>query len=196
MPWVKKGNSAFDVGQGSYDGAECAELVGLLLLSEVSKINRLNVGLYRDDGLAVSGASRRQNENMSKEIAKIFEKFNLKITSEVNHKRVDFLDVIFDLDDESYEPYNKPGNIPQYVHRLSNHPPAIIKNIPTNVNKRLSNISSSEKLFKKAVPLFQEAIDKSGYDFELTNHNQTTNPLKRGAASALHCGLTPLIMQQ
>ena len=47
---------------------------------------------------------------MSKEIAKIFEKFNLKITSEVNHKRVDFLDVIFDLEDETYEPYNKPGN--------------------------------------------------------------------------------------
>ena len=129
---------------------ECAELVGLLLLSEVSKIDRLNVGLYRDDGLAVSGASWRQNENMSKQIAKIFKNFNLKITSEENSKRVDFLDIIFDLDDESYEPYNKPGNIPQYVHRLSNHPPAIIKNIPTNVNKRLSSISSSEKVFQQA----------------------------------------------
>ena len=154
---------------------ECAELVGLLLLSEVSKIDRLNVGLYRDDGLAVSGASRRQNENMSKQIAKIFENFNLKITSEENSKRVDFLDMIFDLDDESYEPYNKPGNIPQYVHRLSNHPPAIIKNIPTNVNKRLSSISSSEKLFQKAAPLFQEAIEKSGYDFKLTYQPQPDN---------------------
>ena len=154
---------------------ECAELVGLLLLSEVSKIDRLNVGLYRDDGLAVSGASRRQNENMSKQIAKIFENFNLKITSEENSKRVDFLDIIFDLDDESYEPYNKPGNIPQYVHRLSNHPPAIIKNIPTNVNKRLSSISSSEIFFQKAAPLFQEAIKKSGYDFKLTYQPQPDN---------------------
>ena len=133
------------------------------------------MGLYRDDGLAVSGTSRRQNENMSKQIAKIFENFNLEITSEVNSKRVDFLDIIFDLDDESYEPYNKPGNIPQYVHRLSNHPPAIIKNIPTNVNKRLSSISSSEKLFQKAAPLFQEAIEKSGYDFKLTYQPQPDN---------------------
>ena len=64
---------------------------------------------------------------------------------------------------------------------MSNHPPAIIKNIPTNVNKRLSNISSSEKLFKKAVPLFQEAIDKSGYDFELTYQPKPDNqpPKKR-----------------
>ena len=46
VPWSKKGASNFDIGQGSYDGAECAELVGLLLLSEVARIPRLNVGLY------------------------------------------------------------------------------------------------------------------------------------------------------
>ena len=150
VPWSKKGASNFDIGQGSYDGAECAELVGLLLLSEVAKIDRLNVGLYRDDGLAVSTASRRQNENISKKISEIFSRFNLKITSEANQKRVDFLDVIFDLDDETFEPFTKPQNIPQYVNKLSNHPPAVIKNIPESVNKRLSSISSSEKMFLRA----------------------------------------------
>ena len=94
----------------------------LLLRAEEAKISRINVGLYRDDGLAVSAASPRQNENISKEISKIFSKFNLKITSDANQKRVDFLDVIFDLDEETFEPYNKPQNIPQYVHKLSNHP--------------------------------------------------------------------------
>ena len=73
VPWLKKGASNFDIGQGSFDGAESAELVGLLLLSEVAKISRINVGLYRDDGLAVSAASPRQNENISKEISKIFQ---------------------------------------------------------------------------------------------------------------------------
>ena len=66
-------------------------------------------------------------------------------------------------------------NIPQYVHRLSNHPPAVVKNIPVNVNKRLSNISSDEKMFQKAAPLFQEAIDKSGYNFKLTYQPKTDN---------------------
>ena len=39
-PWSKKGDSFFDVGQGLYDGAESCELVGLFLLSELSKIDR------------------------------------------------------------------------------------------------------------------------------------------------------------
>jgi hypothetical protein len=53
------------------------------------------------------------------------------------------------------------------VHRLSNHPPTILKNIPANVNKRLSSISSDEKMFESAAPCYQEAIKKSGYDYQL-----------------------------
>ena len=116
---------------------------------------------------------------MSKEIAKIFKKFNLNITSEANSKRVDFLDVIFDLGEETYEPYNKPQNVPQYVHRLSNHPPAVIKNIPANVNKRLSSISSSEQMFNKAKPLFQQAIEKSGYNYQLKFEPKPDKPPHR-----------------
>ena len=39
---------------GSYDGAEICELVGLFVLDQLKKIvPRQNIGLYRDDGLAV-----------------------------------------------------------------------------------------------------------------------------------------------
>ena len=53
--WVKKeGNPLFDVTMGSYDGAEVCELVGLYLLGKLAPlIGTTNVGLYRDDGLAV-----------------------------------------------------------------------------------------------------------------------------------------------
>jgi hypothetical protein len=52
--WVKKGNTQFDVTMGAYDGAEVCELVGCFLLAEISKkFERNNIGLYRDDGLAV-----------------------------------------------------------------------------------------------------------------------------------------------
>ena len=63
-PW-KKTTSAFDVTMESYeyDGAEC-ELVGLYLLSQLQNLN-INVGLYRDDGLAVTnrtpGGKNMQN---------------------------------------------------------------------------------------------------------------------------------------
>ena len=104
-------------------------------------------------------------------------------------KNVDFLDVIFDLDNNTFQPYTKPNNVPQYVHRLSNHPPAVIKNIPDGVNKRLSSISSDEKMFGTAVPLFQESIRKSGYDFTLKfdpSANSKTPPKKKNRTRKDH----------
>ena len=51
---MKKQNEAFDVTMGSYDGAEVCELVGLFILSELTKlIDKNSIGLYRDDGLAI-----------------------------------------------------------------------------------------------------------------------------------------------
>ena len=39
---------------GAYDGADVCELVGSYLLNALSlKYNKANIGLYRDDGLAV-----------------------------------------------------------------------------------------------------------------------------------------------
>ena len=47
-------NSVFDVTMGSYNGAEICELVGLFILNNLGqKIGRENIGLYRDDGLAI-----------------------------------------------------------------------------------------------------------------------------------------------
>ena len=50
----KKGvNREFDVTMGSKDGAETCKPVGLLLLYSIGKeLNKNNIGLCRDDGLA------------------------------------------------------------------------------------------------------------------------------------------------
>ena len=154
-PWAKKGASKFDVGQGSFDGAECAELVGLFILAELAKIDRLSPGIYRDDCLAVTNASPRQTEMIKKKMCKIFEKHGLGTTAEANLKVVDFLDVTFDLENDTFKPFTKPNNTPQYVNKLSNHPPSVLRNLPASVNQRLSSISSDEKMFKSAVPLYQ-----------------------------------------
>ena len=51
---MKKGVDLCDVAMGAYDGAEVCELVGTLLLEKISEIcNKCDIGLYRDDGLAV-----------------------------------------------------------------------------------------------------------------------------------------------
>ena len=151
---------------GSYDGAESCDIVGLFILSEMDNLN-IDVGLYRDDGLGVSSASPRQLENIKKKICAIFQKHKLGITIEVNKKVVNFLDITMDLEEDIFKPFIKPNDTPLYVHRLSNHPPTVTKNIPAAVNRRLSAISSNEKMFKTAAPLYQEALKKSGYNYQL-----------------------------
>jgi hypothetical protein len=151
----------------SYDGAESCEIVGLFILSELDKIDRLNVGIYRDDGLATTCAPPRQVEVLKKKICAVFTKHGLRTTADANMKVVDFLDVIFDLEHETYRPYLKPNNTPLYVDNSSNHPPNTLRNIPAGVNKRLSSISSDEKMFNMAAPVYQEALTRSGYEYQL-----------------------------
>ena len=53
-PWVKKGESTFDISMRAYDGAEVCELIGIFMLLLLSKhINKNHIGLYRDDDLAI-----------------------------------------------------------------------------------------------------------------------------------------------
>ena len=73
LPWQKKGNTTFDVTMGSNDGAETCELVGSVLLSQLQDLN-INLGLYRDDGLAITNATPRDTENIKKERCRIFNK--------------------------------------------------------------------------------------------------------------------------
>lgn len=86
---------------------------------------------------------------------------------EANKKVVNFLDVTFNLTNGSYMPYNKPNNMPIYIHAKSNHPPHISKNIPEAINRRLSEISSNKESFDRAAPLYQGALEKSGYKHQL-----------------------------
>ena len=49
--------SNFHVTMGSYDGAETCQLVGCYLLSQLKQLPGIEIGLYRDDGLAVLNQS-------------------------------------------------------------------------------------------------------------------------------------------
>ena len=96
---------------GSYDGAAVCELVGLFILNSLAKkYGKERVGLYRDDGLILlSGTSARLADKARKDLHELFGEFQLKITAEITHQSVNFLDVTFNLRDESYQPYRKPN---------------------------------------------------------------------------------------
>jgi hypothetical protein len=82
---------------------------------------------------------------------------------------------------KEYKPYSKPNNEHLYVHKESNHPPNIIKNIPEGINRRLSKISSNETIFNQASEEYQKALNKSGHNFKLKYdppQNQQEKPNK------------------
>ena len=143
-------------------------MVGSYLLSQLKKIPGVEIGLYRDDGLAVLQQTPRATERIKKEICHIFRQCDLKIAIKANKKVVNFLDVTLDLNTEKFKPYSKTSNTPLYVQSKSNHPPNIIR-----------NISSDEAVFNEAATLYQDALHKSGYTSKLAFKPPQTAPSQR-----------------
>ena len=168
-PWMKKDSGLFDVTMGAYDGAEVCELVGTFLLCELSlKYNKNNIGLYRDDGLAIfKNISGPKSEKIKKNIQKLFKENQLDIVIQCNMKTVNYLDVTLNLENSTYRPYKKENNQIKYLNIESNHPPSIIKQLSLSIESRLSSLSSSEKIFNDSVIPYQNALDKSGYKHKL-----------------------------
>ena len=74
----------------------------------------------------------------------------------------DFLDVTFDLKSGTYYHYTKQNN--KILHKQSNHPPSIIKQIPSMISKQVSGISCDSDHFNKAAPNYNTALKKSGFN--------------------------------
>ena len=54
------------------------------------------------------------------------------------------------LNDGSFKPYHKLGDIIQCINKESNHPPNLIKHVPASIEKRLSNNSPDKNMFKES----------------------------------------------
>ena len=160
---------------------EVYELVGNFLLYPLPlEYNETNIGLYRDDGLAIfRNVSGPHCEKIKKEFQKLFRQHGLKLIIKCNLKIVDFLDVTVNLTDSTYKPYHKPIDEICYIHKESNHPLSITKELPISIETRLSKISSYEKVFNESVSIYQEALDKSGYNLKLKFQKRTTNNTQR-----------------
>ena len=192
--YVKRANKKFDVTMGSFDGAETCDLVGLFLLSKLQHLN-LDIGLYRDDGLGVSSLRPRQTELAAQSVARIFKEFGFSIKIEANHKIVNYLDITLNLETGLFKPYSKPNNTVHYVHKKSNHPPSVIKNLPKNINNRLRKISGNEEIFDAAIPEYQEALKNSDYEhvlrYQQTDQGQTEEKKRKKRKNRRVCWFNP-----
>ena len=99
-----------------------------------------------------------QSEKVKENIQKIFKGHGLASIIKCNMKVVNYLDVTFSLNDGTYKPYTKPNNEIKYIHKNSNHPPSVIRQIPLSIESRLSTLSFNEKIFQEAVPPYQKAF--------------------------------------
>ena len=124
--------------------------------------------MYRDDGMAGVQGGKQDVERCKKKLYSIFQELDLKITVEGGSKTMDFLDVIFNLDDGSYCPFVKPNTTTNYVSCESSHPESILKTIPIGVAKRLSTNSSSKEAFDNHSQHFQDAMKAAGYNTPLS----------------------------
>ena len=93
---------------------------------------------YRDDSLiVVKNLNGQQTERLMKNIVQVFKNFSFKAEIKTNLIEIDFLDVTFNLINETFRPYKKPNNNLSYINVFSNHPPNIIKRLPNSINDLL-----------------------------------------------------------
>ena len=104
---MKKGGDLFDISMGAYDGAELCELIGIFLLNLLGRqYDPKNICLCREDGLSIfENCSGPQMEKIKKRLQKVFKNNGLNVIIECNMKRVNYLDVTFNLSDGTYRPY-------------------------------------------------------------------------------------------
>ena len=100
---------------------------------------------------------------MRKRIIKIFKDCRLNIAIKMNLKTVDFLDVRFDLVNNTYQPYCKSNNKPAFVHKQWNHLPNILKELLKSINKWISDISCDENVFNNSKLTYEKALNNSGF---------------------------------
>ena len=115
------------------------ELVGSFLLSQLQNLD-VNIGLYRDDSLAISNAEPKDAENIKREICRVFNQNGLRITIEANKQVINFLDVTFNLNNGTYQP--------QRTY------------LPAST-RRLSSLSSDKASFDQATPHIKKHSTKA-----------------------------------
>ena len=62
----------------------------------------------------------------------------------------------------------KMDQSPSYINVNSNHPKAIIKQVPKAVNLRIRNLSANEEIFRKGSKMYIDALKSSGYKESFT----------------------------
>ena len=78
-------------------------------------------------------------------------------------------------------PFCKPNHLPLYINTKYNHPPTILRDLHNMINKKLSDLSCNEEGYEKAEPLYETALNESGYEIKMI-YTKTANINSRNRA--------------
>ena len=150
---------------GTYDGAEICEIVGMFMLSLLSKtFSSNNIGFYivMTDSQFLGTLVDNKRKNFKKK--KWFKKDNgLQIIIKCNLKIVDYLDVTLNLTDGTYRLFHKHNEETTFIHVESDHPLQIVKKIPRSIEKRLFNLSSTKGIFENSKDYNEQRLRQCEY---------------------------------
>ena len=151
---------------GTYDGAEICEIVGMFMLSLLSKtFSSNNIGFYivMTDSQFLGTLVDNKRKNFKKK-KKWFKKDNgLQIIIKCNLKIVDYLDVTLNLTDGTYRLFHKHNEETTFIHVESDHPLQIVKKIPRSIEKRLFNLSSTKGIFENSKDYNEQRLRQCEY---------------------------------
>ena len=106
-------------------------------------------------------------DRLRKNIIAFFKQHGFQITIEINLKIPDFLNIYLDLENDKFYAYRRPNDKLFYVHRESNHPLNILKQLLKATSERLSNLSCNDDEFIKASGEYQNVLKNSGLEDKL-----------------------------
>ena len=120
---------------GAFDGTEVCEMVGIYkLYLLISKCNKGSIGLYCDDGLSVfKNKSGPHSEKIKNDFEAIFNGNSLKLEIKC---------ILQSL----------------YIHKKANHPPNIIKQIPSSIETWLSKVSYDKEILNEAAEYYDPLL--------------------------------------
>ena len=64
------------------------------------------------------------------------------------------MDMTLNLSNNTYKPFFKTDQYPSYINVNSNHPKAIIKQVPKAVKMRIRRLSANEKIFQESSKIY------------------------------------------
>ena len=138
----------FDALMGTYNSAQVSDLIGIYILDTLGRIvNFMRVRFNRADGIIFILDSNDRKTSKIQKIIKAFKLLGLQIEIASNLKIVDFLDVIFNLNNGTFKSLSKSNSTPTKINIDTNHPRSILKQIPNTVNQSINRLSSCKKDF-------------------------------------------------